>query len=95
MYPVSHDQLLALVFNKDVIDGFFHIVEKLDEYDKKQRYDDNRKKLLVNALRLFEQGQLTKQQLKAVVDLLPETRVIEAIPVKEDVSDLLNKILNQ
>jgi hypothetical protein len=69
----------------------------LDEYEKKQRYDDNRRKFLEQALRLFEQGELTKEQMKAVIELLPETRTVQAQPVdptKADMNELLKKFMN-
>jgi hypothetical protein len=87
---------LQAVLNQNVIDGIFYFFDKLDE-EKKQRYDDNRRKFLEQALRLFEQGELTKEQMKAVIELLPETRTVQAQPVdptKADMNELLKKFMN-
>jgi hypothetical protein len=94
---------LMSVFNPGVIDGIFYFFEKLDQYESKRRYDDNRRQFLEQALRLYEQGDMTKEQLKAVVDLLPDRTIeVNASPVPSpspksdvDVNELLNKILNQ
>lgn len=89
---------LKAVLNHEVIDGIFYFFDRLDEYEKKQRYDDNRKKFLEQALRLYEQGELTKEQMKAVIELLPETRTVKAEPVdatKADMQELLKKFMNE
>lgn len=93
------------VFNPEVIEGIFYFFERLDQYEAKRRYDDNRRRFLEQALRLFEQGDMTKEQLKAVVDLLPDRTIeVKATPVMQhppvskpdlDLNELLNKILNQ
>jgi hypothetical protein len=92
------------VFDPKVIDGIFYLFNELDRYEAKQRYDDNRRRFLEQSLRLFEQGEMTKDQLKIVIDLLPEKPItIEASPVKTTVSPkseidlegLIDKIMNQ
>lgn len=81
---------LGAVFNSNIIDGIFYFMEKLDEYEKKQRYDDNARKLLENAFRLYEQGELTKDQLIALVKLLPETKKVEPVALDlEKIKQLL------
>ena len=107
MNPLQpHDPLMAAftaVFNREVIEGIFYFFDRLDQYEAKQRYDDNRRRFLEQALRLFEQGELSKDQLKTVIDLLPETIEVKSSPVKHppvsksnsDINEILNKILNQ
>jgi hypothetical protein len=108
MNPLQRDPVMAgfmSVFNPEVIEGIFYFFERLDQYEAKRRYDDNRKRFLEQALRLFEQGDMTKEQLKAVVDLLPDRTIeVKATPVMQqppvskpdtDINELLNKILNQ
>lgn len=108
MNPLQRDPVMAgflSVFNPEVIEGIFYFFERLDQYEAKRRYDDNRRRFLEQALRLFEQGDMTKEQLKAVVDLLPDRTIeVKATPVMQqppvskpdlDLNELLNKILNQ
>lgn len=61
------------IFNKQTVDTIFYYFNRLDEYEKKQRYDDNAKKMIVNALRMFEMGQVSRDQLKQLIDLIPQT----------------------
>jgi len=108
MNPLSRDPIMQgflSVFNPQVIEGIFYFFNELDKYEAKQRYDDNRRRFLEQALRLYEQGEMSKDQLKVVIDLLPEKSInVEATPVKSTVSpkaaeidleSLLNKIMNQ
>ncbi|BBG57975.1 hypothetical protein [uncultured phage] len=108
MNPLARDPIMQgflSVFNPQVIDGIFYFFNELDKYEAKQRYDDNRRRFLEQALRLYEQGEMSKDQLKVVIDLLPEKSInVEATPVKPTVSpksaeidleSLLNKIMNQ
>jgi hypothetical protein len=107
MNPLQpRDPLMAAftaVLNPEVIEGIFYFFDRLDQYEAKRRYDDNRRRFLEQALRLFEQGELSKDQLKTVIDLLPETIEIKSSPIKQppaskpdaDINELLNKILNQ
>jgi hypothetical protein len=92
------------VFNPQVIDGIFYFFNELDKYEAKQRYDDNRRRFLEQALRLYEQGEMSKDQLKVVIDLLPEKTIeVQATPIPTpaspkseiDLESLLNKIMNQ
>jgi hypothetical protein len=71
---------LSAVFNpaNGVIDGVLHLLRGFDQLEKERRYDDNKAKLLNQALRLYEQGQLSKSQLMAIVQMLPETIEVEA-----------------
>lgn len=107
MNPLSRDPMQGFlsVFNPQVIDGIFYFFNELDKYEAKQRYDDNRRRFLEQALRLYEQGEMSKDQLKIVIDLLPEktidvqatpVRTVSATPKSEiDLESLLNKIMNQ
>ena len=108
MNPLSRDPVMAgfmSVFKPEVIEGIFYFFERLDQYEAKRRYDDNRRRFLEQALRLFEQGEMTKDQLKVVIDLLPEKTIeINATPIRTapaaskseiDLESLLNKIMNQ
>lgn len=77
------------IFNKQTIDTIFHYFNRLDEYEKKRRYDDNAKHMVVQALRLFETGQISKDQLKAVIDLIPQTiDVTPPPPINSGMPDL-------
>ncbi|MCA2720195.1 hypothetical protein [Microcystis sp. M169S2] len=108
MNPLSRDPIIQgflSVFNPQVIDGIFYFFNELDKYEAKQRYDDNRRRFLEQALRLYEQGEMSKDQLKVVIDLLPEKTIeVQATPVRPspadpkseiDLESLLNKIMNQ
>lgn len=107
MNPLSRDPMQGFlsVFNPQVIDGIFYFFNELDKYEAKQRYDDNRRRFLEQALRLYEQGEMSKDQLKVVIDLLPEKTIdVQATPVRPapaapkseiDLESLLNKIMNQ
>lgn len=50
-----------------------YIARKMDQYEKDQRYDDNLNKVVRQASRLYESGQITKEQFKNIIDNLPET----------------------
>jgi hypothetical protein len=77
------------IFNKQTIDTIFHYFNRLDEYEKKRRYDDNAKHMVIQALRLFETGQISKDQLKAVIDLIPQTiDVTPPSPINPGMPDL-------
>lgn len=79
------------IFNKQTIDTIFYYFNRLDEYEKKRRYDDNAKHMIVNALRMFETGQLSREQLKAVIDLIPQT--VDVTPpqqISQGLPDLSN-----
>ena len=108
MNPLARDPIVQgflSVFNPQVIDGIFYFFNELDKYEAKQRYDDNRRRFLEQALRLYETGEMTKDQLKVVIDLLPE-KIIDvqatsiwtapSAPKSEiDLESLLDKIMNQ
>ena len=107
MNPLTRDPIMQgflSVFNPQVIDGIFYFFNELDKYEAKQRYDDNRRRFLEQALRLYEQGEMSKDQLKVVIDLLPEKTIeVQATPIPTpaaskseiDLESLLNKIMNQ
>lgn len=102
MNPMERDPIaaaLSAVFNPSngVIDGIFYYFEKLDEMEKRHRYDDNLQKFMGQALRLFEQGELSKEQLIQIIQMLPETQKAKAveIPQKVDLNQVLEKLLNQ
>jgi len=108
MNPLARDPIMQgflSVFNPQVIDGIFYFFNELDKYEAKQRYDDNRRRFLEQALRLYEQGEMSKDQLKVVIDLLPEKPIdVQATPIRPapaapkseiDLESLLNKIMNQ
>ncbi|GBD55403.1 hypothetical protein D3800_23665 (plasmid) [Microcystis aeruginosa NIES-298] len=105
MNPLARDPIIQgflSVFNPQTIDGIFYFFNELDKYEAKQRYDDNRRRFLEQALRLYEQGEMSKDQLKVVIDLLPEKIIeVQATPIPTasksgiDLESLLNKIMNQ
>jgi hypothetical protein len=108
MNPLARDPIMQAflsVFNPQVIDGIFYFFNELDKYEAKQRYDDNRRRFLEQALRLYEQGEMSKDQLKVVIDLLPEKTIdVQSTPIRTapaaskseiDLESLLNKIMNQ
>jgi len=82
--PGSPLEFLQIVVS--AVEAGDYICRKLDQYEKDQRFDDNTKKLVVQATRLFESGQITKAQLKAMIDQLPET--VDVKPVEEPQVDL-------
>lgn len=53
------------------VDAADYFMRKMDAYERDQRYDDNQKHMVVQAMRMYETGQLSKEQLKAIIDLLP------------------------
>lgn len=73
------------------IEAADYLCRKLDQYEKEQRFDDNLHKLLEQASRLYESGQISKAQFKAILDQLPETVETQAKPVEE--SPQINEIL--
>ncbi len=75
--------------------------QELENIEKRNRYDDNTAKFVVQATRLYEQGKISKEDLINIVSKLPDNR--PAIDVnstssmdkpKPTVDDLLN-IINQ
>lgn len=88
--PGSPLEFLQIVVS--AVEAGDYIARKLDQYEKDQRFDDNTKKLVVQATRLFESGQISKAQLKAIIDQLPET--VETKPVEVSQGIDLNEVLN-
>jgi hypothetical protein len=92
---------LSAVFNpaNGVIDGVLYLLRGFDQLEKERRYDDNKAKLLNQALRLYEQGQLNKSQLIAIVQMLPETIEAEQKPIENnsnlDVKSILEVFLSK
>jgi hypothetical protein len=92
---------LSAVFNpaNGVIDGVLHLLRGFDQLEKERRYDDNKAKLLNQALRLYEQGQLNKSQLITIVQMLPETIEAEQKPIENnsnlDVKSILEVFLSK
>ncbi|UAJ73750.1 hypothetical protein IQE94_05565 [Synechocystis sp. PCC 7339] len=70
-----------------------YFIRKMDQWEKEQRFDDNTKKLVVQATRLFESGQITKEGLKAIIDELPDTITTEAKTVEQPNGVDLNEVL--
>lgn len=91
MSPIETFQLFQAA-----VDFADYFVRKLDQYEKEQRYDDNQKKMLVQALRMYEQGQISKEALKTIIDLLPDAIPVQAVEVKKsddvDIAELLKKL---
>jgi hypothetical protein len=67
--PVS-DMIAGVVTGAELAD---YVLRKADKYEKDQRYDDNLNKVVRQASRLYESGQITKEQFKNIIDNLPET----------------------
>lgn len=67
--PIS-DMIAGVVTGAELAD---YVLRKADQYEKDQRYDDNMNKLVRQASRLYESGQITKEQFKNIIDNLPET----------------------
>lgn len=60
-----------------------YVVRKADQYEKDQRYDDNLNKVVRQASRLYESGQISKQQFKNIIDQLPDPLETKMKPVQE------------
>lgn len=91
MNPIEIGQAMM-----QIVDFADYFARKLDQYERDQRYDDNQKKLLVQALRMYEKGDLNKDGLKAIIDLLPDavpTKVQPASPNQDDdLAELLKRL---
>lgn len=87
--PGSPLEFLQIVVS--AVEAGDYIARKLDQYEKDQRFDDNTKKLVVQATRLFESGQISKAQLKAIIDQLPETVEVKAEP-QIDLNEVLKDV---
>ena len=70
------------------IEAADYLVRKMDQYEKDQRYDDNNKKLIVQATRMFESGQFSKAQFKAIIDQLPDTVEAKVEPINQPANDI-------
>jgi hypothetical protein len=70
------------------IEAADYLVRKMDQYEKDQRYDDNNKKLIVQATRMFESGQISKAQFKAIIDQLPDTVEAKVEPINQPANDI-------
>jgi hypothetical protein len=64
--------LIKALLGDNPIEGIIRACEAIDGYYARQRYDDNARIMLENAFRLYERGEMTKDQLKAIIDLLPQ-----------------------
>ena len=75
-----------------------YIARKMDQYEKDQRYDDNLNKVVRQASRLYESGQITKEQFKNIIDNLPETvetkmKTVEVEPNNQnDINEMLKNV---
>jgi hypothetical protein len=69
-----------------------YVVRKADQYEKDQRYDDNLNKVVRQASRLYESGQISKQQFKNIIDQLPDPLEAKMKPVQEVQSNNQNEI---
>ena len=81
---LSAGDFLAQV--KAGVDAADYMIRKLDTYERDLRYDDNQKQMLEQALRLYETGRLSKDQLKAIVDILPsngQPRTVNIMPQQQ------------
>jgi hypothetical protein len=87
--PGSPLEFLQIVVS--AVEAGDYICRKLDQYEKDQRFDDNTKKLVVQATRLFESGQISKAQLKAMIDQLPETVEVKPEP-QVDLNEMLKDV---
>lgn len=67
--PIS-DMIAGVVTGAELAD---YVLRKADQYEKDQRYDDNLNKVVRQASRLYESGQISKEQFKNIIDNLPET----------------------
>lgn len=76
------------------IEAADYLVRKMDQYEKDQRYDDNNKKLIVEATRMFESGQISKAQLKAIIDQLPDTVEAKVEPINQPANDINEMLKN-
>ena len=75
-----------------------YIARKMDQYEKDQRYDDNLNKVVRQASRLYESGQISKEQFKNIIDNLPETvetkmKTVEVEPNNQnDINEMLKNV---
>ena len=74
------------------IEAADYFVRKMDQYEKDQRYDDNNKKLIVQATRMYESGQISKAQFKTIIDQLPDPLEAQMKPVEQVQSNNQNEI---
>ena len=71
------------------IDLAYYFEQKEQEFQRSQRYDDNQKHMVVNALRMYEKGELSKDQLKAIIDVLPGNASTQTVEVKPQRQELI------
>lgn len=93
---LSAGDFLAQV--KAGIDAADYMIRKLDSYERDLRYDDNQKQMLEQALRLYETGRLSKDQLKAIIDILPTNappRTVDIMPQQRRSEFDLSAMLQQ
>ncbi len=75
------------------IDAADYLCRKMDQYERDQRYDDNQKKLLEQALRLYESGKIDKKGLISIIKVLPEQETKkEAQPEPNELIKLLKEL---
>lgn len=56
-----------------IIDAIFHLAYKMDEYERYRRYQDNQAKAVEQLVRLYEKGQISREQLiKLMAELTSE-----------------------
>lgn len=85
---LNENTLTGMITSKSVIDGLFYFAEKLQELERRERYDDNGAKMLLNAYRLYEKGDITEQELISVIKLLPKTKTVNV----NRLDDILKRI---
>jgi polyhydroxyalkanoate synthesis regulator phasin len=89
--PIS-DMIAGVVTGAELAD---YVLRKADQYEKDQRYDDNLNKVVRQASRLYESGQITKEQFKNIIDNLPETveTKMKTVEVETSNQNDLNEML--
>lgn len=66
--------ILRLIFDPSVVEGFFTFLDQADQFERTKEYRDQVQKsdqeLLKNAITLYKQGTLTKDQFITICDQL-------------------------